>query len=220
MFDERVDGVEFYEDSFQIDDSSAFSTPSFLIAKRCFDIVTSILLLPVLGLLCLAFTALNPLLNRGPLFFAQERMGRNCKPFTAMKFRTMAPAKQIARSAEQPLEIDRITRLGRIMRKTRMDELPQILDVLRGDMSLIGPRPDYYEHACHFLKSVPGYRARHLVRPGISGLAQTEVGYVEGSEGTKRKVRADLYYIANSGLRLELWVVWRTISVIFGRAGS
>lgn len=192
----------------------------FLHAKRAFDIAMCIALLPMLALIAIALLALNPFQNRGPLIFTQQRMGRNCAPFTAIKFRSMIPASDETRSAESPLEVDRITRLGNFMRKTRIDELPQILNVLRGEMSLIGPRPDYYDHACHFLSEVPGYRERHAVRPGISGLAQTEVGYVEGSEATKAKVRADLYYIQNQGFGLETWIVYRTFAVILGRAGS
>ncbi len=126
----------------------------------------------------------------------------------------------MTRTAEAPLEINRITKLGRILRKMRIDELPQIINVIRGEMSFIGPRPDYYEHACYFLKEVPGYRERHVVRPGMSGLAQTVVGYVEGSEATKKKVQADLYYITNANLRLELWLIWRTIVVVFAKAGA
>ena len=87
-------------------------------------------------------------------------------------------------------------------------------------MSLIGPRPDYFDHAVHFLDEVPGYRERHSVRPGISGLARTEVGYVEGVEATRQKVNADLYYITNSGFALEFWILWRTFAVILGRAGA
>lgn len=192
----------------------------FMIAKRSFDVAFSIMLLPVFLVAATVLLVLNPRLNPGPLFFVQKRMGRDCAPFSAIKFRSMREAPEIRRSAECPLEVDRITKLGHFIRKTRIDELPQILNVLAGDMSLIGPRPDCYEHAEHYLTSVPGYRKRHAVRPGISGLAQTEVGYVVGSDGTRRKVSADLYYIANSSLQLELWLFWRTVSVILRREGA
>ncbi|WP_425073963.1 sugar transferase [Sagittula sp. S175] len=193
---------------------------TFRVAKRTFDIVMSILLLPVLVCVGIALLALNPSYNKGRLFYTQRRMGRGCQPFTAIKFRSMTDVPQVQRSADCPLETDRITRLGAFIRKSRIDELPQIINVLKGDMSLIGPRPDYYDHAVQFLDKVAGYRERHTVRPGISGLAQTELGYIEGVEATRRKVRADLYYIANASLRLEAWIFVRTLSVVARRAGA
>lgn len=147
-------------------------------------------------------------------------MGLGCKPFKAIKFRSMRVAAKAGRSANDPLELDRITPLGRILRKSRFDELPQVLNVLRGDMSLIGPRPDYIHHARRYIRTIPGYRERHLVRPGISGLAQTEYGYVQGDEATRCKVRYDLFYIRNASVALELWIFWRTIRVVSNRQGS
>lgn len=194
--------------------------PGFRCTKRAVDIVLSLMLLPVLGLCALGLLVLNPLWNRGPLFFVQTRMGRDCQPFQAIKFRSMRPAASVTRAANDPLEIDRITPAGRFIRKARIDELPQLLNVLKGDMSLIGPRPDSYAHAMDYLDVVPGYRARHAVRPGISGLAQTELGYIEGFEATRRKVQADLYYIAHTNLLMEAWIVWRTIAVVATRSGA
>lgn len=193
---------------------------TFIVTKRVGDVLISLALLPLIVVAALALLIINPWLNRGPLLFVQKRMGRGCRPFTAIKFRTMTESSGATRSAECPLEVDRITPLGHFLRQTRIDELPQAINVLRGEMSLIGPRPDCYEHAEHYLNTVPGYRKRHLVRPGISGLAQTEVGYVAGSDGTFRKVQADLYYVSNAGLRMDLWILWRTLSVVFKREGS
>lgn len=187
--------------------------------KRAFDILMSLFLMPVLIGLMAVLLLLNPFFNKGGLFFVQSRMGRNCRAFRAIKFRTMVDAK-VTRGPNDPLERDRITRLGGFLRRTRLDEVPQILNVLWGDMSLIGPRPDYYDHAITYLETVQGYRERHLVRPGISGLAQTEVGYVEGIEATRRKVQADLFYITHTGFALEAWVFWRTLKTVFGRAGA
>lgn len=192
----------------------------FNLAKRVFDIVLSLLLLPLVAFFALALLCINPFQNPGRLIFVQPRMGRHCKSFPAFKFRSMRAANEITRTAADPLEVDRITPLGGFMRKTRIDELPQIINVLRGEMSLIGPRPDYFNHAVEYLNEIPGYRERHIVRPGISGLAQTEVGYAEGIAATRNKVNADLYYILNCGFRLELWIIWRTFAVILGRAGA
>ncbi|MBC7154808.1 MAG: sugar transferase [Rhodobacteraceae bacterium] len=187
--------------------------------KRGFDLVLSVLLLPVFLLACIVLLVLNPWFNRGPLFFVQVRMGRDCAAFHAIKFRSMTPIDRVTRGAEDPIEDDRITRLGRFIRKTRIDELPQILNVLRGDMSLIGPRPDYFHHARRYIRSVSGYRARHGVRPGISGLAQTDLGYVDSSEGTRQKVQLDLVYARDLSLKLDLYVLWRTLQTVFGRKG-
>ncbi|MFU8834118.1 sugar transferase [Roseovarius autotrophicus] len=189
------------------------------LVKPVFDVVFSLLLLPVFCMSCGVLLVLNPIFNRGPLFFIQVRMGRNCTAFKAIKFRTMAPAGRVTRSANDPLEHDRITPLGRILRKSRIDELPQILNVLCGDMSLIGPRPDFFHHARKYVRCVPGYRRRHAVRPGISGLAQTDQGYVDSIEGTHLKVKLDLHYIDNLNPQLDAYVFWRTLVTVFWRKG-
>lgn len=192
----------------------------FLWVKRAFDIVVSIALLPVLVAAGFVLIVLNPFFNKGPLFFIQTRMGQHCLPFRAIKFRSMIEADSISRRADEPLEHHRITPLGSLLRKSRVDELPQILNVLVGQMSLIGPRPDFYDHALVYLDVVPGYRERHAMKPGISGLAQTELGYIEGMAATERKAAVDMYYIRNARLRLDLWVVWRTLCVVVGHGGK
>lgn len=189
-------------------------------AKRFFDLTVSILLLPAFLLVLVVLALVNPFLNKGPLFYVQTRMGKDCKPFRAIKFRSMTCADEITRGADDPLETHRITPLGQFLRRSRFDELPQIFNVFAGEMSLIGPRPDYYEHACVFVETVPGYRQRHSVLPGISGYAQTEVGYAAGQDAVRAKVAADHYYIANRGCRLDTWILWRTLCIVGGRSGA
>lgn len=220
MYDFGTEGVFSPSIKASVKLSSSFRWTLFSVFKRGFDIVMSLALMPVLAILMVSLAILNPFLNRGGLFFVQQRMGRDCKAFRAYKFRTMTEAQNVTRGPNDPLERDRITRLGGFLRRTRLDEVPQILNVLKGDMSLIGPRPDYYDHAIAYLDVIQGYRERHMVRPGISGLAQTEVGYVEGLEATQNKVKADLYYITHTGFALEAWVFWRTLLTVFGRAGA
>jgi lipopolysaccharide/colanic/teichoic acid biosynthesis glycosyltransferase len=147
-------------------------------------------------------------------------MGKNCKAFLAIKFRTMAHSKEITRKYNEPIEKNRITPLGGILRKMRIDELPQILNVLKGDMSLIGPRPDYYTHALEYMKIVEGYRERYEIRPGITGLSQIRLGYVENVEGTSKKVTIDNYYIQNVGYIIELKIIISTILVIIKGLGK
>lgn len=186
----------------------------YLIAKRAFDILASLAATPVVVLVGLVLLVLNPAWNRGPLFYVQQRMGLDGRPFFAYKFRTMRAARCVTRGPNDPLESERITRLGAFMRRSRIDELPQFLNVLQGRMSIIGPRPDFWDHAIHYVEIVPGYRRRHGVRPGITGLAQVDCGYAEGIVATKLKTRYDLYYIRRQGFRLDAYIVWRTLAVI------
>ncbi|MFQ1699086.1 sugar transferase [Loktanella agnita] len=185
-----------------------------------FDLCVAALLLIPLGVFVAALLPVNLLLNKGPLFFVQSRMGYGCRPFMAIKFRTMTGASGTARGAFDALETERITALGRWLRITRIDELPQIINVLRGEMSLIGPRPDAYDHARVYLREIPGYAARHSVLPGISGYAQTELGYADGRDAFCRKVMADRHYIAHSSFGFDLWIVWRTLVVVLTRRGA
>jgi len=199
--------------------SAAGGSALFWRAKRWADIVVSLLLLPVLLAVVAALALLNPVFNPGPLFFRQRRMGRHCQPFTAWKLRSMRPDPAAARGPDDPPEAARIPPLGLLLRRTRIDELPQILNVLRGEMSLIGPRPDVWAHAVSFLLTVPGYRARHAVRPGISGLAQVTLGYAVGVEATRAKTTADLTYLRHAGPALEARIFWRTLVTVALRKG-
>jgi lipopolysaccharide/colanic/teichoic acid biosynthesis glycosyltransferase len=188
--------------------------------KRIFDIVLSLLLLPLLFIIAIILLVFNIFFNPGSLIFVQERMGKNCKLFLAIKFRTMTHTKEITRKYNDPVEVNRITPLGRVLRNTRIDELPQILNVLKGDMSLIGPRPDYYIHALEYLKNVDGYRERHTIRPGITGLSQIRLGYIESLEETSKKALIDNYYIQNVGYIIELKIIFNTILVILKGLGK
>lgn len=191
----------------------------YLIWKRAFDLTGTLLLLPMMLIVAAVLIVANRRLNPGPLFYSQKRMGKNCEPFQALKFRTMLCASEITRGAYDDLEHDRITPFGKFLRRTRLDELPQIINILRRDMSLIGPRPDYYDHAVVYIDTVHGYRERHRMRPGISGYAQVRHGYIEGIEGVRSKVSADLQYISKASILVDLKITWRTIKVVAGRQG-
>jgi lipopolysaccharide/colanic/teichoic acid biosynthesis glycosyltransferase len=188
-------------------------------SKRVFDIIVSLILLPVLIFFTLILIMFNLFFNKGSIFYRQKRMGVNCSCFIAIKFRTMTNINIIQRKFDEPVEEHRITFLGQILRKTRVDELPQILNVLKGEMSLIGPRPDYYEHALIFLDEIKEYRVRHIIRPGISGLAQIRLGYAQGIEATRNKVKVDIYYIQNANWSLDLKIFFYTIITIFKGLG-
>jgi lipopolysaccharide/colanic/teichoic acid biosynthesis glycosyltransferase len=198
------------EDKILLDETSFF----FRVIKRFFDLVISIILLPVLILISIFIFILNMFFNTGKTFYIQKRMGKDCKPFYAIKFRTMNSTNRIIRKYSDPLEIDRITKLGAFLRKTKIDELPQILNVINGDMSLIGPRPDFYDHALSFLRYDPLYKFRYTIRPGISGLSQIRLGYVEGLAATKKKSKIDIFYIQNASIKLDLLILFGTLLII------
>ena len=197
-----------------------FGNKMFWINKRLFDIFVCFLLIPLLFITSLIILLFNYFFNSGSLFFVQDRMGKNCSVFSAIKFRTMVPVKEITRKYDDPIETNRITSFGKILRKSRIDELPQILNVLKGEMSLIGPRPDYYIHALEYLKNVNGYRERHIIRPGITGLSQIRLGYAEGLEATAKKVSVDNYYIQNVNYIIELKIIGNTILTIIRGMGK
>jgi len=192
----------------------------FWVNKRIFDILVSLMLLPLLFIIAITLLVLNLFFNPGKLFFVQERMGLNCEVFLAIKFRSMLHAEEITRKHDDPIETNRITPLGNVLRKIRIDELPQILNVLKGEMSLIGPRPDYYIYALEYLKCVEGYRERHTIRPGISGLSQIRLGYVESLEAISKKALIDNYYIQNVGYTIELKIILNTILIIIKGMGK
>ena len=192
----------------------------FWINKRIFDIIICLLLLPLLFIIGIILSVFNLFFNQGRLLFIQKRMGKNCEFFFAIKFRTMTSVEEITRKYDEPIETNRITPLGKVLRKMRIDELPQILNVLKGDMSLIGPRPDYYVHALEYLENVEGYRERHVIRPGITGLSQIKLGYVETLEETSKKTSLDIYYIQNTSYISELKIIFNTIIIILKGMGK
>lgn len=195
-------------------------TLAFRLAKGLLDKTLALLALPVIALAAAALLILNPVFNPGPLFFRQERMGRDRVSFTMWKFRTMRPSAQGPRSAEDGVETDRITTLGRILRTYRIDELPNFLNVLTGEMSVVGPRPDMSAHAEHFLDAIPHYHCRYAARPGITGLAQIEAGYAEGLAATARKALYDRIYVGQASIALDLYILLGTLRVLVRGAGA
>lgn len=186
----------------------------FWTSKRLVDITISVIALPIVALIAIVICIANIWFNPGRLFYRQQRMGKGGKPFIAIKFRSMTEVKEIARGPYDGIENHRITRLGMLLRRLRVDEFPQFWNILKGDMSLIGPRPDYYPHAVVYCHDIPGYADRHLVRPGITGLAQVHSGYAECAGSIANKVNDDLRYITTANLKLELQIVKDTVGVI------
>ncbi|MGC1503699.1 MAG: sugar transferase [Sulfitobacter sp.] len=166
----------------------------------------------------LILLVLNPWVNPGPLWYWQKRVGRHDTLFVMLKFRTMRP--KIGQAKFAVAEGHRITDFGAFLRRFRIDELPQIINVLRGEMSLIGPRPEQPEFARQYRLSLPDYNQRHVVRPGVSGLSQVLQGYTSDAQGTRVKLTHDLRYISNSGFRMEAYVFWRTLVTVVTGYGA
>lgn len=189
-------------------------SPVFRVYKATFDLCCALAAMPFILLIAVMLLVVNPVLNPGPLMFVQKRMGRNRHAFYMYKFRTMLPSGSAARDPEAGLETDRITALGGFLRRTRVDELPNFINVLLGEMSVIGPRPDAIEHAEYFSRLIDHYNERFRVKPGITGLAQIEFGYADGAEATARKAMYDQRYVEASCGRLDVYIAIRTIFVM------
>jgi len=189
--------------------------------KRLFDIMAAVIgllvALPILPLLALAIV----LDSGGPVFFKQMRVGMREKPFELIKFRTMLKDAESGTGAVWAQRDDqRVTRIGKVLRKARLDELPQLWNVLKGDMSLIGPRPERPEFVKELKQIIPYYSERHYVKPGITGWAQIKYHYGASVEDAIEKLKFDLFYIKNVSPLLDLLIVFETVKVVlFGRGG-
>jgi sugar transferase (PEP-CTERM system associated) len=189
--------------------------------KRVFDIVCSLILLMVFLPVMLVTGLLIALESRGPVFYRQQRVGRNGKPFDVVKFRSMCDD---AESDGQPRWAsagdNRITTIGRVIRKLRIDELPQIYCVLKGDMSLVGPRPERPYFVEQLTEKIPYYAVRHSVKPGVTGWAQVRYHYGATVEDSQEKLNYDLYYVKNHTLFLDLVILFETVAVVLLAKGS
>jgi exopolysaccharide biosynthesis polyprenyl glycosylphosphotransferase len=188
--------------------------------KRSMDILGGIVG-TLIFLLFLPFIAVAIALETGfPVFYSQPRLGKGAQLFTILKFRTMKQNAEADGQAKVAEENDpRVTRVGNFLRKTRLDELPQFWTVLRGEMSLVGPRAERPELVAEYQKQIPYYRARLLVKPGLTGWAQINYGYVATVRETFVKLEYDLYYIKHRTLNMDFSIVLRTIGTVLRRTG-
>ena len=190
---------------------------AFAAAKRLIDIMVSAAGLLVASPLLLGIAILIRIEGSGPVLFRQTRVGQHRRLFTLFKFRTMRVGSEDEGIYTEKKDL-RITRVGRILRAIRFDELPQLFNVLRGDMSLIGPRAEWIKCVEQYEDSIPHYHFRHLVRPGITGWAQVNYPYGAGVEDAIEKLMYDLYYIRNFSLTLDASVTLKTIHImLFGK---
>lgn len=185
--------------------------------KRALDIVVGVPALLGLVVLLPVLLGGNLVANRGPLFFRQVRVGRYGAPFTVYKVRTMRPGHGSTdwTTANDP----RVTPFGRMLRRAHLDELPQGLNLLKGDLSIVGPRPEQVHYVEDLTEKIPFYRLRHLVRPGITGWAQVKYDYGASDMDAMEKLQYEFYYLRHQGLALDARIIGRTLRSVVGRGG-
>ena len=191
--------------------------------KRGFDLLLTLVALPILIVPMLLIALLVKIDSTGPVLFKQERMGYRGRPFMVWKFRTMRECtpEEAARDGFITTDDDqRVTRLGRFLRRTRIDELPQFWNVLCGEMSFVGPRPERPEFVSKLSEEIPFYGQRHAVRPGLTGWAQVRHAYGSTVEDALQKLQYDLYYIKHQSIAFDLFIVLETIKTVVVRRGS
>ena len=197
------------------------SSPMRSFIKRLTDVVNSLILLVVTAPIMVLTALLIKLDSRGPVFYRQARLGRFGEEFYVLKFRSM---RQDAEHKTGPTwaqaDDPRVTRVGRVIRKLRIDELPQLFNVLRGQMSFVGPRPERGHFVRQLEAKIPYYGLRMTVRPGITGWAQVEYGYGATDEDALEKLKYDLFYVKNNNVIFDFWVVIKTIRVVLSGHGA
>jgi len=205
-----------------IDINPSIMQPWEKFIKRLFDVVISVFSMLLFLPFGLILALLIKLDSRGPVFYTQERLGLYGKPFRIIKFRSMKhdvqePGEKVILTTKHD---ERVTRVGKFIRRFRLDEVPQMINVLKGDMSIIGPRPDMPRLTEQLEKQIPMYRHRMKVKPGITGWAQISVPYPQTQEEVIEKFNCDIYYIENMSLKLDLKIILNTIVIMFSGSGT
>jgi len=198
---------------------TADPAPSYLVLKRAFDLLAALLMalvvLPLFPLIALAIRIDSP----GTVFYTQDRVGQGGRIFRIYKFRTMRTDAE-RNGAVWAMEGDpRVTRAGTFMRRSRIDELPQLVNVLRGEMTFVGPRPERPEFTSLLERELPGYSQRQLARPGLTRWAQIRYQYASSIQDTKTKLEFDLYYVRHRSLRFDTRILFQTIPVVLHLQG-
>lgn len=202
---------------YENDLGSLLPSGSYMLLKYCFDVLLIIASLPFTLIICIITAIAIKLEDGGKIFYIQPRVGYRGEVFQVYKFRSMREKAKEVLTTEND---NRITKVGRFIRKTRIDELPQFLNVIKGEMSLIGPRAEFIDFAIELEKEVPFFNYRHIVKPGISGWAQVNQGYATGAEETKVKIEYDFYYIKHISFSLDLLIFFKTIHTMLTGFGA
>lgn len=193
------------------------STSSNFYIKRAMDIIISFIMLILTAPILFLFCILIPIDSTGSPFFYQQRLGLDGKPFNMIKLRSMGIDAEKNGPRWASANDSRVTKIGAFIRKTRIDEIPQLINVLKGDMSLIGPRPEREYFYKEFEKFLPGFKSRLYVKPGITGWAQVNGGY---DLTPKEKLYYDLYYIQHRSFAMEIKILLRTFTIVFTGNGA
>lgn len=192
-------------------------TPAYLICKRIADLVFALALFVVCFLPMVLIGILVKLDSKGPAIFSQERLGHHGKPFTIYKFRSMVVNAEANGPKWADANDNRCTKVGRFLRLTRLDELPQLVNIIRGDMSFVGPRPERAYFYDKFETYIPGFRNRMVVQPGLTGWAQVNGGYDLQPE---EKLVYDLEYIENRSFKMDIRCILNTVRLVFTHKGA
>ena len=209
--------LDLVDENWLMQASLGFASSVTMRFKRFMDVLLVFLAaMPAVALGCLIAFLIKLSAPRSPVFYSQDRVGRFGRVFRIHKFRTMVPgAEQGMGAVWSPVNDPRVTRVGRFLRRYRLDELPQLLNVLEGDMSLVGPRPERPELAAQLEKEIPCYRERENIPPGLSGWAQIRYPYGATVEDAKAKLEYDMYYLQNLSFGLDLRIILRTLRIVF-----
>jgi exopolysaccharide biosynthesis polyprenyl glycosylphosphotransferase len=191
----------------------------YRVLRRGGDVLLALLGGVVLLLVLLPVALFYRRESPGPVLYRQLRVGRGGRPFMLLKLRTMVDDAEPDGPVWARPDDPRVTRLGRWLRRTRLDELPQVVNILRGEMSVVGPRPERPEFVAELAQEIPFYRARHVVRPGLTGWASIHMGYAASAEEALEKLQYDLYYIKHQSPALDLYIMLRTVGVMLRLGG-
>jgi lipopolysaccharide/colanic/teichoic acid biosynthesis glycosyltransferase len=187
--------------------------------KRVVDVVLGALGTIGLALLVPIVLVANRFGNRGPLLYRQTRVGKGGHEFEILKFRTMRPATSTVSTEWTDTDDPRITRFGHVLRRSHLDELPQVVNILRGELSIVGPRPEQPRYVADLSEKLPFYGMRHLVRPGLTGWAQVKYGYAGDERDALEKLQYEFFYLRRQSLSLDLRIVVRTVRSVVGGDG-
>lgn len=193
---------------------------NFQVAKRTADVGLTVLAAPLAIVLSVLIWVAVRIDSRGKAVFRQDRIGRGGRRFTLYKFRTMIDGADAEGARFAVIGDDRLTRMGKVLRKVRVDELPQLWNVLKGDLSLVGPRPEQPTFVEEFARSIPFYDHRHLIRPGLTGWAQVNYGYADDMADTIEKLTFDLYYVKHMSPWLDINILGRSIWTVLSGFGA
>ena len=209
--------IDFVSQSWFLENLSEGEKKIYDKLKRVVDIILAALIIAITSPLWLIFALLINSSDKGPVFYKQKRVGKDRKDFWLIKFRSMKVGAEEGKPVWAEKNDPRITKIGRFLRKTHLDELPQLLNVLKGDISLVGPRPERPEFVKKLEKEIPHYHLRHIIRPGFTGWAQIKFRYARSLMDSHEKFQYDLYYIKNRSIFLDLGTLLKTFQLLFKR---